>query len=364
MPTTTPTAQIPKTESAPSASNLKIFDFKITELTYRSAVVSWKTSQPATSKANYGYSIDNMPNEVAGKEKTTTHKLVLQGETIRAGNHYGVRITSDDGAGPVTLDAEFSTKGIDIIIKVTNPQEQSVAGALISTDTTEITTTEDGTAVLTVPEGDVAISAKKDDLSADLIAEIFIPESEDALPQQVAIVLSPSSGTSSDAPAKSDQGSLWWILLLPLVGGTGFMAFVLLVRRKRRRAARNVPHVTIETDFTGGGPNRYPTLPELVTQDLSKHRKPTSLEEEPEDMYTAAKHASYGLPHTAQPVEHHAPAPQPKAPDSPPPIHHVQKTDTPPKSHTPEHKPSHPKPHHIEAEIDPKDNSLHINHDD
>jgi hypothetical protein len=364
-PSATPSSNVPKTESAPSASNLKIFDFAITNLTYRSAVVSWKTNEPATSKANYGYSSNDMPYEITGKEKTTTHKLLLQGDTIRAGNQYAVRITSDDGKGPVTLDGSFSTKGIKIIVKVTDPQNQPVAGALVYTDALEVTTGDDGTGELIVPEDSVTISAQKDDLSGNLIAEIVLPESEDALPQQVAITLNPPSDTSAKSPAKSNQRSpLWIILPLLLFVGIGFLVLVLFVRRKRQQAAYRGPSVTIVSDPTIGPSTHYPTLPELVKQDLgAKNKRSPQPEEEPVDMFSNLDKPPATPPPMHQPVKHHTHTPEPKAPE-PHPHAKPHEAEAPQKQHHTPEKPHHPPAHHKEAEVDPKDNSLHINHDD
>jgi len=369
-PTTKPRVTVPKKESKPSASNLKISDFAISEPGYRSATLSWKTNKPASSKVNYGYTSSNMPHEITGQGKTTTHKLIVQGDTIRAGNQYAVRITSDDGAGPTTLDGAFSTRGIDILITVTDAQNQPIAGATVRASMIEAYTGDDGIARLTIPEGTVSISAQKDSLAGNLTAEITIPQSDATQPQQVSVALSPPS----KAAAKNNQPGRRrsWLVLIPILfSSAGVIALVLFLRRKLHKPAYQGPSVTVLSEPTGETGVHHPTLPELVKQDLSaKRKKPLQPVEEPPDMFSVLDNPGQPNipappppqpPPMPQPTERQAPAES--KPKSPHPHSEAPKVADTPKQHAP--KPDdHPAKPHKAAEIDPKDNSLHINHDD
>jgi hypothetical protein len=372
VPTTTPTATIPKTTSKPSASSLTVTNFAITNLSYRSAVLSWTTNKPATSKVNYGRTIEDMPFEISHGDKTTTHSLTLEGENIHAGNYYAVRITSDDGAGPVTLDGEFATKGISIVIKVLDQQNQPVADAIVRTDLAEVVTGTDGTAQLAVSDGRIAISAKKDDLVADITADIAVPTSADTPPQQVDVTLVPGTDTAAaPAPEAKKQGSRWLLVIPIMVVGLGLPALILIIRKRRQLPYHpGGPKATVVTDLASPGqPTHYPSLSELVDQDLHKQHPPAPVDssDEPADMFSA-------LDQPAAPAIHHVHTenpPPPKPPETPPPlkVEKPEKAEEPePPKHSepkqPHHQEPHHKAHHKDADIDPKDHSLHIHHDD
>jgi hypothetical protein len=378
-PSTNPTVAIPKTESAPSASSLKISDFAITTVGYRSALVTWKTSKPATSKVNYGFGSEHMTYEVTNQAQSTTHSLAIQGDAVRAGKLYYLRITSNDGAGPVTLDGTFTTKSVPIRVLVNSQQNQPVIGATVTADEKEATTDEQGMVDLAVPEGTVTISAKKDDQSGDLDAEVTIPEAESTAPQQFTVVaLGSGSESSTQVPEKSNQGGSWWKIVLPFLGGAGIIAVLLVRRRKRRRGGPSVssyhgPSVSIAPDPTNVRPAHRATLPELVLQDLGAKNKGSARADEPEDMFSALDKPT---PSTPPPIHHvtsqHPHEPEQKAPPRPAPEHHTEEhhaeapkpahePDKHPAEHKPEHEPTHP--HHKEVEIDPKDHSLRIHHD-
>ncbi|HTE57342.1 MAG TPA: cohesin domain-containing protein [Verrucomicrobiae bacterium] len=361
-PSTTPTATVPQTESAPSASNLKISNFSITEVGYRSAVLNWETNKPASGKVNYGYTDKNMPYDVVDQAKTTTHRLVVQGDVIRAGTEYAVRITSDDGAGPVTLDGKFSTKGISIRVKVVDTQGQPVLGASVQTDTVDASTDDAGIAQLIVPEGAVSIRATKDDLTTDISAEIALPGAEEAAPQLVTIDLKPASESKSSA--SGDKKLNPWKIVLPILlfGGVGAAALVIFRRRSRRRILPSPSYPTAPTPHSSASPAHTPTLPELVRQDLDAkyHKSDQPKPDEPEDMFSPAHYASPPpIVQPTPPVEHHTPPTEPK-PEPKPAEHHKAPEAEPAKPHPEEH----PKKPHKDAEVDPgDDHSLRIFHD-
>lgn len=320
-------------------------------------MVSWETNKPATTKVNFGSSSDFMPNELSNQEQHTAHRVTVQGDAVRAGRRYALRITSDDGAGPVTLDGEFITRSIPIIVKVTDPQNQPVAGATVSTDVADSTTNDSGVAELSVPEGTVSLRAKKDNLSGDVTAEITIPASDSSPPQEVPITLQQTQETAP-TPAESKQGSVWPALLL-IFGGIGLAVLAFFFWRRRRRGAYSTPSVTVTSSPAGTPWAHSPTLPELVRQDLAaKHKKSTApKEEEPMDMFGALdRPAPPTPPPMPHPTEQHPPAPHP-TPSAP---HHTESPKPPEESP----KPEHPQKHHKEAEIDPKDHTLRIYHDD
>lgn len=378
---TTPKPNVP-TASAPSANNLQISNFAVTEINYRSAVLTWDTNRPATSKVNFGGSVNNMPNEVSDPAKVTKHRLVLQGDVLRAGNKYAIRITSDDG-GPVTLDGEFTTKPVLIQVIVKNVEDQAVAGATVHSNTDQGTTGEDGVVGISAPEGASIITAEKDDLRSEMTADVVLPASDDAALQEVSMVLS-ASNEAEGAPVPSEGNNLWKILLGVFTVGLLIVGFLLW--RKRRADRKHLFGVDPKLGTVPNGDNYYPqseaispsppsvpppphytSLPSLVRQDLqAKRDKAATPVDEPKDMFSTLdqqhKPPEIKTVHLAQPTPPKPKAPEPKP--EPKPEHHAEPK---PKPEEPKKSESAEKPkeehHRKQVEVDPKDHSLRIHHD-
>jgi hypothetical protein len=343
-PPTTPSVSVPVTESPPSPSNLVISDLNISEVGYNSGVVTWTTNKPATSKVNYGPTTDDMPNEVSDEEQKTEHRIALEGETILAGNSYAIRVTSNDGNGPATLDAEFTTRSIGIIVVVKDSQDLPVEGATVSTGTDEEQTDAEGRAVFVVAEGDIVISATKDDLYGEMSAQIVVPESDNESPQQIDITIGDEFEVVTEEPVAEDGGGSIWIFIVPLfLLLAGFIFFVI---RRRKKTINNsyvpepyAPEPYVPEPAVNLGPEtpdmsqvHHATLPELVSQGI------------------AANKQSHPATPPANAPEMPKPAPtQPSATPSAAPI--TPKTESPKISTT--HKPSPPSnPDHAKQEKD------------
>lgn len=225
-----PKAQAPSQSNA-SASGLRISDFTISELEYRSTLLTWKTNKPSTTKANYSTNKDDLYTEQKNDDKVTDHTLRLEGDGIKAGRHYFVRITSDDGSGPVTIDGEFDTKSIAVIIAVTDESNQPATEAIVTAGEVTATTDSNGEALLSLPEGEISIFAEKDDLSQQITATIEVPNDE--TPQRISLSLSKISVTELTSEKSSKKGFPWgWLLLIPLIIAAGIGGFIFWKRRQ------------------------------------------------------------------------------------------------------------------------------------
>lgn len=389
--TTTPTKTTPKTttpaptaptSSAPTATNLQITNFAVTNIGYHSVTLTWNTNKPATSKANFGGSADNMPDEVSDPNKVGSHQLVIQSNSLRAGKKYAVRITSDDGTGPVTLDNTFATKSIIVSIRVTDAGNQPLSNASVSTDTDNGTTNEDGYVVLGAPEGSSLIKASKDDLSSETTADVALPQSEDAEPQEIGVVLGASDNVGT---AINKRIQLWQIILLVILIGGGLTYLALLIRRKRKELRKHFPDLghnasqaSLELPHSMPGPTVTPsapppafsTLPDLVRRDLLARRKGTSTIDEPVDMFSAldkpAANTSQSAPHPTIQTKKIAEPEHPKPKETKEPLKEPPKEQKPVAKQEPEKpadKPKEEHPKHKDVDIDPKDHSMRIHHD-
>jgi hypothetical protein len=385
-PSTKPKAVVPKTTSTPSASNLRISHFVIGGLDYRSATLTWKTNKPSTSKVNYGETPQDMSQEVSNSRKTTNHKLVLKSGDLRAGTLYAVRISSNDGRAPVTLDGEFVTRSIPIVVKVVDTQEKPIAGVTVAVGSVEAVTDEAGEASLAVAEGSVTIIATKDNMSSELVAEVAIPAAEDSIPQSYNVQLD----KTADAAVPAEGGNPLMLILL-LLFGLGLAAVVFILWRRRKQSAYNVPMTDpydvgvlpsqapnnahppapISPPPMSSGSQDYPhyaSLSELVKQDTAQ-RNPRSSNDEVNDMFSPLDRPAPPAPQqpaTPPPQPRRDELPVPQVPQ-PQPVAEPAKPSAPPEPSPkpePQPEPTPELPRHKDAEVDPTDNSLRINHDD
>lgn len=363
-PSSIPTATIPKKESSASSSGLKISNFNISDFDYRTATVTWKTNQPATSKINYGTNYDDMSEEIKSSKKTTSHKIVIKGESLRAGNHYFARITSDDGKAPVTLDAEFDTRAILVGIKVNDASGNPVEGALVYAGEVEGTSDKNGEVTLEMAEGPTTIIANKDGMAGETTAEVIIPKDGDEV-QQVIIDLT-QTVDEAGTEASTGGGILGYIIGIIILFVLAGLAFFLWRRRQFAKydspladdmygvsapptspppaSMHDHPPAPVNQDSTDG-PQHFPSLSELVQKDLDSKKPKTAFSEEPKDMFSELD--------------------EPEKPKAKGAAH----ADPSPKEHTsmseehvsPKREPAHEK-HEPEAVVNQKDHSLKINH--
>lgn len=209
-----PTASAPS-QSSPTPTGLQMTDFKITELDYRSALLTWKTNKPSTSWANYSTNKDDLSSEQRDDTLTTDHRLKLEGDGLRAGKHYFVRIYSDDGSSPATIDGEFDTKPIPVIITVTGEDEQPAEGVTVTVGETQNVTDANGEVTLNLPEGEVTIFAEKDDFSQQINATIDVPT--DNNPQRISLSLTKTEIKELASATSKKKGTPIWVIVLVIL---------------------------------------------------------------------------------------------------------------------------------------------------
>jgi cell division septation protein DedD len=126
--TSAPTAQSsPSTAPADTAGPV-ISDIKVTNLTTKSATVSWTTSEPATSEVDFGLD-SNYILSTSDATLATTHSLALDPKELVGHKTYHFIVKSTDNAGnqSVSKDHTFSTGGIQI----TTTEIAIAAGAVV-----------------------------------------------------------------------------------------------------------------------------------------------------------------------------------------------------------------------------------------
>jgi hypothetical protein len=243
-PRPTPTPTRPRASATPSqpaaseptASGMQITDLVITEIDYQSALVSWNTSAPSVSKINYSDTQEDLYNEVVQEQQTTAHSIKIEGDGVTAGKRYYLRVTAEDQTGPVTVDAEFTTKMISVIITVTDNNNQPIPEARIEANDQEAFTDENGEATMELPEGEVTLYVSKEDLSREIIQDISVPTDE-SNPQRITLTLSQTTSVPKTTPApKKGTNRLLFVLpsLLVLCAVIGFFVWK---RTKQQKTA-------------------------------------------------------------------------------------------------------------------------------
>lgn len=225
--------------NAPSSSpvtqsGLQISEFTIEDIGYANATLKWKTNKPATTKVNFSTNKSNLSSERLDSVKTTDHQILLTKNDIRAGKTYFLRITSDDGSGPVTIDGEFGTKFIPVIVKVTDTNDRPLSDVSVTIDGLTGITGDDGQTEFELSDGDIDIFVSKDKLSKELTSIVEVPE-DDTNPQIITLALGDNEEiTATNSATKKDGGiSLWRIVAIFFVIFIGLAAvYILIIRRK------------------------------------------------------------------------------------------------------------------------------------
>lgn len=143
-PTAEPTPEPPKDTIPPTITSVTAKEISAT-----TAVISWTTSEPATSEVVYGPSV-GYGIAAADAANVTDHKITLSSPLITPGTKYHYMVKSVDPAGNAASspDKTFSTKGAILVAKVVNQKNKPVAGAKVTFGDISGTTDKKGQATL------------------------------------------------------------------------------------------------------------------------------------------------------------------------------------------------------------------------
>jgi hypothetical protein len=145
-PSPSPTPPPARDTSAPDISNIGVSNIGTS-----SALVSWTTSEPATSEIDFG--ITTKYELTSGNNIfVTDHKLNLNYKLLNPDTTFHYRIKSVDASGNVstTPDQTFSTKAGSsvLVVKVVDEKNNPVEGAKVSIDKETSKTNQTGSATL------------------------------------------------------------------------------------------------------------------------------------------------------------------------------------------------------------------------
>lgn len=132
----------PKDTTAPTIS-----DVKVSDIGPYAATVTWKTSEPANSKVDYGTGTQYGIVATDGA-MVTDHKVQLSVLSPALGMHF--LVSSADAAGNTAKspDGTFTTKGLSVAVSILDKQKRPVKNAVIQVGDQRFTTDAQGKAVV------------------------------------------------------------------------------------------------------------------------------------------------------------------------------------------------------------------------
>jgi hypothetical protein len=214
---------------------MQITDLTVAEIDYRTALISWGTTKPSSSKINFSTSEDDLYNEKMNEEQTTSHSIRLEGDDLLAGKQYFFRVSAVEGDEAVTLDDSFYTKPVSVIIKVVDTKDEPVVEATVQAGDAEGITNESGEVTMDLPEGDVTIFAQKDELSKEISETIEVPTDENA-PRFTLALSKTAAAVKVTVPQK--KNTPWLLIVLPVIFvAAGVGGFLFWRRRNIQKAS-------------------------------------------------------------------------------------------------------------------------------
>lgn len=137
----------PKDTVAPQITNVKA-----TKVSFGSAVITWTTSEPATSVVDYGTS-KGYGLVASDGNLVTDHKLTLSSSVIQPDKLYHFMVKSADAAGNTVSgeDGTFTTLGAKVLVTVVNKQNKPLSGAKVSLLDSSAVTDKKGQATVSGP---------------------------------------------------------------------------------------------------------------------------------------------------------------------------------------------------------------------
>lgn len=210
-----PVASTPAEDTSPPT----ITKAEAKEITATTAVITWTTSEPATSEVTYGPS-QKYGIAAADTNTVTDHKVTLSSPLITPGTKYHFSVKSIDPSGNAVSspDATFTTVGATLEATVVSQSNKPVSGAKVVFGDVSGTTDKNGKVTLNnLPLGKQTgtITYKSKQAPATIQLDTLLNK----------------NGKSNTATFKIDVSSDLWLRILVLILLIALIA-VLLYRRR------------------------------------------------------------------------------------------------------------------------------------
>lgn len=219
------TAPAPAPAAAPKDTTPPTISSKIVvqEITATTAVVTWTTSEPATSEVNYGPS-KSYGIAAVDANAVTNHKVTLTSPLIAPGTKYHLMVKSVDSSGNAvsSADSTFITIGATLEAKVISQTNKPVSGAKVTFGEVSATTDKNGKATF------------KENLPLGKLTGVVTYKNKQAPATVQLDTLLDKNGKANTATFKIDVSSDLWLKIVILILALALIG-ALLYRRKNRR---------------------------------------------------------------------------------------------------------------------------------
>lgn len=169
-----------------------ISDVKAVDISYKTATITWITSEPATSIVEYGVTANHGLSAIDGSF-VTNHKVVLPADGLASGYQFSFMVKSVDPAGNTVTsnNATFTTKGLTLQVNVIDQKGKGVKGAKVSLGSRTAVSDKQGTAKLTeLPVGKHGLKVQFGGKTKS--ASVSILDNENAKPQSTTVKIATS----------------------------------------------------------------------------------------------------------------------------------------------------------------------------
>ena len=225
-PTPSPSPSSPKPASGPSSASTsvtpavakdatapKISDVKAVDIAYKTVVITWTTSEPASSIVSYGVTASYGLSAIDGNF-VTNHRVTLPADALASGTKFNFMVKSVDPAGNAATgnNGTFTTKGLTLRVIIVDQKGQAVKGALATLGSRSALSDKQGHATLTeLPSGKHQLTVKARGKITTVMVTIL--DNENTKLQTVTV--------------KAEVGGLALYVLIPLIlGGIILLAVV------------------------------------------------------------------------------------------------------------------------------------------
>lgn len=226
----------------PDTTPPTISDVKITAVGPNTATITWKTSEPANSKVDYGYN-STYGIVAADNAMVTEHKITLNPNLLKPLSEVHFLISSVDAAGNEVKDkdASFTTKGMTVRLTLVDHHKKPLKNALVDIGGKPVRTNDKGQATLL----DLQLGKNRGIVTYKQQVLPITVNVNEAVKDTLVSVQSATVGL------KVKQTNSIWPAVLIIVGlliiGSGFTLRPVLQKRLKRKKPRD------------GGPSQPPT---------------------------------------------------------------------------------------------------------
>jgi len=139
-------------KSSSDSGAVVISDVSIKELSYTSAIISWKTNVATNSLLAYGVAEGQPEKDIESGKEQKTHKIALT--NLEPGINYYFTISATAGSESAQYTSEFTAVGLPVKATILSADQEPIKEAEVTIDGNVQTTSADGVAYFALSSGE------------------------------------------------------------------------------------------------------------------------------------------------------------------------------------------------------------------